>query len=192
MSGKAIPGSLRSKGWSGRACHSIFACGSRRVRNPGRVPIVQPRAPTLLVIEDAHDQAILVGVAARRAHPGLDVRIANHGREGIAYLAGTPPFKDRRSHPVPDLIILDLSMPEVDGFDVLEWIKDQRDPVHVPVVVLTSSMNPDDKGRSLDLGAKAVYKKPTDLDDLGKVVREIVQEWIGESDIIGAHISSAG
>ena len=87
---------------------------------------------------------------------------------------------------------LDLAMPEVDGFDVLEWIKDQRDPVPVPVVVLTSSINPDDEGRSLDLSAKAVYKKPTDLDDLGKVVREIVQEWIGASDIIGTHIWSAG
>ena len=64
--------------------------------------------PTLLVIEDAREHAILVRVAARRALPGLDVRVAGDGREGIAYLAGTPPFQDRRSHPVPSLIILDL------------------------------------------------------------------------------------
>ena len=51
--------------------------------------------PTLLVIEDAREHAILVRVAARRALPGLDVRVAGDGREGIAYLAGTPPFQDQ-------------------------------------------------------------------------------------------------
>ena len=81
------------------------------------------RGPTLLVIEDARDQAIVVGVAAGRAHPGLDVHTARDGREGIAYLSGRPPFQDRRSYPIPDLIILDLAMPGVDGFEVLEWIK---------------------------------------------------------------------
>ncbi len=150
------------------------------------------RIPTLLVIEDARDQAILVGVAARRAHPGLEVHIAGDGREGIAYLAGSPPFQDRGSHPVPDLIILDLVMPEVDGFGVLEWIGEQQDFVEIPVVVLTSSMNPDDEGRALDLGAKAVHKKPTDLGGLGNVVREIVLEWIGASAIIGAHLELLG
>jgi len=136
--------------------------------------------PTLLVIEDARDHAILVRVAARRALPGLDVRVAGDGREGIAYLAGTPPFQDRRSHPTPDLIILDLLMPEVDGFAVLEWIGEQRVSAQVPVVVLTSSETPEHEERSLTLGARAFYKKPPDLEALGDVVREIVEEWISD------------
>ena len=111
--------------------------------------------PTLLVIEDARDHAILVRVAARRALPGLDVRVAGDGREGIAYLAGTPPFQDRRSHPTPDLIILDLLMPDVDGFEVLEWMAESRGMGQVPVVVLTSSEKPEHEERSLALGAKA-------------------------------------
>lgn len=134
--------------------------------------------PTLLVVEDARDHAILVRVAARRALPGLDVRVAGDGREGIAYLAGTPPFQDRRSHPLPDLVILDLLMPDVDGFAVLEWIREQKGSGFVPVVVLTSSENPEHEERSLALGADAFYKKPPDLDALGDVVREIVEEWI--------------
>lgn len=136
--------------------------------------------PTLLVIEDARDHAILVRVAARRALPGLDVRVAGDGREGIAYLAGTPPFQDRRSHPVPRLIILDLLMPDVDGFAVLRWLQDQPPSARVPVVVLTSSEHPDHEERSLSLGAKAFYRKPADLDRLGDVVRDIVEEWVGE------------
>ena len=134
--------------------------------------------PTLLVIEDARDHALLVRVAARRAMPGLDVRVAGDGREGIAYLAGTPPFKDRRSHPLPDLIILDLLMPDVDGFEVLEWMSGTRGMGRIPVVVLTSSEAPEHEGRSLELGARKFYKKPPDLDSLGEVVREIVEDWI--------------
>jgi two-component system response regulator len=137
--------------------------------------------PTLLVIEDARDHAILVRVAARRALPGLDVRVAGDGREGIAYLAGTPPFQDRRSHPLPDVIILDLLMPEVDGFAVLEWMARTPRASEIPVVVLTSSEAPDHESRSLALGAKAFYRKPTDLDALGVVVREIVMTWVATS-----------
>ena len=147
--------------------------------------------PTLLVIEDARDHAILVRVAARRALPGLDVRVAGDGREGIAYLAGTPPFQDRRSHPLPNLIVLDLLMPEVDGFAVLEWIRDRGAALSIPVVVLTSSENPEHEERSLALGAHAFYKKPADLDELGDVVREIVAEWVDDPSL-SAPLQSAG
>lgn len=147
--------------------------------------------PTLLVIEDARDHALLVRVAARRALPGLDVRVAGDGREGIAYLSGTPPFQDRRSHPLPDLIILDLLMPEVDGFAVLAWIREQRGAVRAPVVVLTSSENPDHEQRSLDLGARQFYRKPADLESLGEVVRSIVDEWVGDG-ALNAPLQTAG
>jgi DNA-binding response OmpR family regulator len=150
------------------------------------------RAPTLLVIEDAHDQAILVGVAARRAHPGLDVRIAHEGLEGITYLAGQMPFEDRRLHPVPDLVILDLMMQDVDGFEVLTYVRDRLSPAPYPVVVLTASEDPDDEARARGLGAVDVRVKPTDVESLGRVVREIVHEHIGRGEIIAAHIWEAG
>jgi CheY-like chemotaxis protein len=139
-----------------------------------------------LVIEDAREHAILVRVAARRALPGLDVRVAGDGREGIAYLAGTPPFQDRRSHPMPSLIILDLIMPEIDGFEVLRWIKEKRGPEAMPVVVLTSSMDPQAESKSMALGAAAFYQKPMDLDGLGRVVREIVEGHLGEEMLAGS------
>jgi CheY-like chemotaxis protein len=153
---------------------------------------VRKRAPTLLVIEDARDQAELVGIAARRAHPGLDVRIVEDGLEGIAYLAGIPPYDDRRAHPHPDLIILDLYLPEVDGFEVLAWVRERGNPSPAPVVVLTASVNPADEARALDLGATAFFRKPTDLSGLGLTVKEIVGGWIGTGEMIGAHIWSEG
>ena len=142
--------------------------------------------PTLLVIEDAREHAILVRVAARRALPGLDVRVAGDGREGIAYIAGTPPFQDRRSHPTPVLIILDLIMPEIDGYAVLKWLGDYKMVERMPVVVLTSSPDPVAEARSLELGAQAFYRKPDDLDELGRVVKEIVESYLGKGAMAGS------
>ena len=136
--------------------------------------------PTLLVIEDARVEALLVRVAARRAIPGLDVRVAGDGHEGIAYLEGTAPFQDRRSHPFPDLVILDLIMPGIDGFGVLEWLRESKVPARVPVVVLTGSEDPDHEGRSLALGATAFYRKPIGPEQsLARVVRAIVEQYLG-------------
>jgi len=144
---------------------------------------VDERAPTLLVIEDARDQAILVGVAARNAHPGLTVHIAGDGQQGIDYLA---------EHEPPDLVILDLMMPVVDGFGVLEWIRKQMGRPPFPVVVLTGAPNPKNEARALDLGAKEVHKKPTDLEGLGVSVRAIVRRWISPRDMMAAHMRDSG
>ena len=141
--------------------------------------------PALLVVEDASDHAALIRVAARCAFPGLDVRVAGDGREGIAYLEGTPPFQDRRSHPFPDLVILDLIMPNIDGFGVLEHARGRhwRDPF--PIVVLTASPDPSARERSLALGADAYHPKPEGLDELGRVVGEIVTTWLRDHIAIG-------
>lgn len=77
-------------------------------------------------------------------------------------------------------------MPEVDGFGVLEWIREQRGHDMAPVVVLTSSPDPEAEGRSLALGASAFYQKPDDLDGLGRVVREIVEGYLGKEVTTGS------
>lgn len=147
-------------------------------------------APTLLVIEDSGDQAVLFAAAARRVRAGLDVRVAVDGLEGIAYLAGIPPFDDRRKHPAPDLVLLDLIMPEVDGFEVLTWLRDRQ--IDVPVVVLTSASNPRDIERALELGAREVHRKPSDLTELSDLVRAVVDRWIEAGRMIGAHMWAMG
>lgn len=148
--------------------------------------------PTLLVIEDAQDQALLVGVAAMRAHPGLEVQAAYNGVEGIAWLRESAPFADQPMHPTPDLVILDLVMPELDGFEVLRWIQKGKSPPPFPVVVLTGSPNPEDETRALGLGAVSVHRKPADLRELDDMVQAIVHRWIGRSAIIGAHLWQMG
>jgi CheY-like chemotaxis protein len=144
---------------------------------------VDEHAPQLLVIEDARDQAVLVGVAARMALPGLEVHIAGDGQEGIDYLSGAA---------TPDLVILDLMMPVVDGFGVLEWLAENLDPVPFPVVVLSGSIDPEHEARARALGASAVFEKPKSLDGLGTTVRSIVTRFISAGDIMAAHIRQSG
>ena len=153
---------------------------------------MEDRAPRLLVIEDARDQAILVGVAARQALPGLMVHIAEDGQEGIDYLSGLAPTPDTPLTPLPDLVILDLLMPVVDGFGVLEWLQENFVRVPFPVVVLTASADPEHDLRARELGAADVIEKPTDLDSLGTTVREIVTRWVSAGDIIASHLRLSG
>jgi CheY-like chemotaxis protein len=145
-----------------------------------------------LVIEDAADQALLAGIAAERAHPGLRVETATNGVEGIAYLRDSAPFREGPGRATPDLVILDLLMPEIDGFGVLEWIHERQNPPPFPVVVLTSSPKPEDESRALALGAVAVHRKPADVAALGETVQAIVHRWIGRGTIIGAHLWEMG
>lgn len=152
---------------------------------------VDERTPTLLVIEDARDQAILAGVAARRALPGLEVHIAENGQKGIDFLAGIEPDGDATPNPTPDLILLDLVMPVVDGFGVLEWLRDQGGSP-CPVVLLTGTLTPENEERALALGATEAHAKPQDLDQLGKTVFSIVTRWIQPGDMIAAHIRELG
>lgn len=133
---------------------------------------------TVLVVEDNPDHALLVRIAARRTYPDLDIRVVGGGGEAISYLDGTGPFEDRAENPFPRLVILDLVMPGVDGFGVLAWIRGAPKVGGLPVVVLTSSVNPGDEARALSMGAVAFYTKPASLDELSRTVRSIVEQWL--------------
>ena len=153
---------------------------------------MQRSAPTLLVIEDSQDQALLVGHAARRCHPGLTVHVTSNGFDGTAYLAGIEPFEDRVLFPEPNLVILDLFMPEVDGFSVLAWKARRPELRDLPIVVLTGSPKPDDEAKALRLGANAVYRKPGELTALADVVKEIVQSYIPRGVMMDAWMTALG
>lgn len=132
----------------------------------------------VLIVEDNADHALLVRLAAERLGGGLDVRVVPDGLEAIAYLKGEDAYADRVAHPFPGLVLLDLIMPRLDGFGVLEWIQSRRELRSLPVVVLTSSISPTDEVRAHRLGARAFYTKPADLTALGSQVREILARWL--------------
>lgn len=133
---------------------------------------------TILVVEDNADHALLVRLAAERVDPSLDIVVCPDGQEAVDLLSGVAPYGDRTAHPLPALILLDLIMPRLDGFAVLEWVRSQPAFAQLPVVVLTSSISPLDEARAMRLGASAFHTKPADLAELGDQVRGIVQRWL--------------
>lgn len=116
-------------------------------------------APLLLVEDDPTDLFILQRVL-RKANITLPQQVALNGEEAISYLAGQGQFADREAFPVPQAVFLDLKMPFVSGFEVLEWMRSQPQLSGVQVFVLTGSSLERDRDRALALGARAYLIKP--------------------------------
>jgi CheY-like chemotaxis protein len=111
---------------------------------------------SVLVADDSADDRLLLRAAVNQT---ARLRIAAEVRDGgevIAYLRG---HDDREKHPLPDLLLLDLKMPVMDGFEVLEWLR-VRPFEDLTVVVLTDSMQPEHIQRALQLGADLFQIKP--------------------------------
>jgi CheY-like chemotaxis protein len=98
------------------------------------------------------------------------LRIVNDGKQAMAYLAGTSPFESRDDHPLPCLMLMDLSMPGRHGLDVLAWIKTQSGLTTLPVVIFSSSSQESDIVRGYALGADGFMVKPGDPQDLQSLV----------------------
>jgi CheY-like chemotaxis protein len=140
-----------------------------------------PRDVVILLVEDNPDHTFFIRLAAERALPDLDVRGVPDGRQCVSYLQGGAPFEDRDEHPFPHLVILDLVMPHLDGFGVLDWIAGQPGLADLPVVVLTSSVNPADEARALSMGARAFHSKPADVLELAAIVAAIVERHVSSN-----------
>jgi len=118
-----------------------------------------PTAPLLLVDDDPND-LFLLQRALKKAGITLPYEIASNGEQAVHYLSGVGRFANRHAFPLPHSIFLDLKMPFVSGFDVLEWIRFQPALASIPVFVLTGSSVERDRQQSLALGAKAFLVNP--------------------------------
>jgi CheY-like chemotaxis protein len=122
---------------------------------------VNTKEQIILLVEDDEDDQFFMKIALDKAGIHDPLQIANNGREAIAYLSGGGEFADRRHFPLPTVIFLDLKMPYVTGFDVLEWLRSRGDEfAGIPVIVLTSSPEQRDQTRACELGARSYLLKP--------------------------------
>ena len=127
--------------------------------------------PTILLAEDDANDVFFLKRALTRAGVQFSLRVVTNGQEALDYLGGADKFSNRAEFPLASLVLLDLKMPFVNGFDVLQWIRSQPSLKHIPVVVLTSSAEDRDRQRAAELGAQAYFVKPPS--------REMVMEMIG-------------
>ncbi len=128
---------------------------------------------TILHVEDDPNDTLLLEHACKKAGLVFDLQAVSDGDQAIAYLRGVNDFSDRSKHPMPKLILLDLKMPRLSGFDVLTWLRSDEQLRVVPVVVLTSSNHDADVKRAYDLGAKSYLVKPVGFEALVELVKTL-------------------
>ena len=98
-----------------------------------------PAEPLILLVEDREDDILVLRKAFERAEAPTALQVARDGEEAIGYLSGTGKYSNRAEYPLPSLVLLDLRMPRVDGFEVLRWIRNQSGLDALIVIVLSSS-----------------------------------------------------
>src|SRR6266487_2461384 len=118
----------------------------------------------ILVAEDLDDDVQILKRAFIRAGVNVPLRFVTDGQKVIDYLKGDGAFANRTDYPMPTLLLLDLKMPGLHGFDVLEWLRLQPGLRRLLVVVFTSSSQPEDVNRAFELGANSYLVKPAGFD----------------------------
>ena len=136
---------------------------------------------TVLLVEDGADDVLFMKRAFAKANVPHGLKVVTDGREAIAYLSGEEEYSNRAAYPMPRLVLLDLSLLHLSGFDVLRWIRQQAALVNLLVVVLTSSDHSSDIQRAYELGANSFLTKPSDPSKLTELVRDLLNHWLTRS-----------
>src|SRR3954471_13174906 len=143
--------------------------GAKNMRTPLRI----------LVAEDELGDVYLIQRAFARAGVSSPVHFARDGQEVLDYLKGNPPFQNPVEFPLPNLLLLDLNLPRLSGFEVLSWVRGNPVFSQMPAVVLSSSDRPEEINKAYELGANSYVIKPQDPSELISVVERIQNYWLG-------------
>ncbi len=133
---------------------------------------------TILLVEDDPDDALLTQRALKKNHICNDVVLVRDGAEALDYLFGTGSYEGRDLTAMPQVILLDLGLPKIDGFEVLRRIKSDERTRRVPTVILTSSEDQEACVECLGYGANSCVRKPLDVAQFREVVGELGIYWI--------------
>jgi len=134
--------------------------------------------PTILVAEDEESDAMILQRAFQNAHLPFPLTIVPDGSRVVDYLEGAAPYANRANCPLPSLMLLDLKMPRMNGFDVLTWLAEQPQFKEIPVIVFSSSGHASDIEKALSLGARDYQIKPLRFDVLVQLVKTITDRWL--------------
>jgi CheY-like chemotaxis protein len=126
----------------------------------------------IIIAEDSEADADILSLALWRRDPDLEIQVFENGEKVIAHFSSAP------SGSLPcELILLDLNLPRINGFEVLEFLKSDPRLKAIPVVVLSGSSSKEDVSRCYDSGANSYICKPIDIEELFEMARTIVTYW---------------
>jgi CheY-like chemotaxis protein len=132
----------------------------------------------ILLVEDNRMDVELTLDAFREGKLANIVHVSQDGQQALDYMFGVGEYADRVKYPIPDLILLDLKLPRIDGHEVLQRLKATPVVKRIPVIVLTSSKEEGDRALSYDSGANSYLVKPVSFDGFLEVVRKVQDYWL--------------
>ena len=131
------------------------------------------RDGVIFLLENSTEYLFLLDQGFRRSHIYNPLRVARYGNEAILYMKGVGIYSDRVHYPLPELIIIDLALPDGSGLAVLGWIRRQAEFDQVPVLILVEADQNKTVQEAFDRGANAYYLKRDDFDGLARMVRSL-------------------
>jgi CheY-like chemotaxis protein len=141
----------------------------------------------ILLVEDNPDDELLAIRALKKNNIMNEVVVARDGVEALDYLFGTGAYAGRDMSIMPQVILLDLKLPKIDGLEVLRRLRDDERTKLLPVVILTSSKEDRDLTASYSLGANSYIRKPVDFVQFAEAIKQLGLYWLvlNESPPIG-------
>jgi CheY-like chemotaxis protein len=132
----------------------------------------------ILLVEDNPDDVELTRRAFRQSNFSNEIVVARDGIEALQYLAAAESPGGGTSSPLPQLVLLDLKLPRMDGLELLERLRGNPKTKLLPVVILTSSTEPRDLVGGYSLGANSYIRKPVDFQEFVETVRQLGRYWL--------------
>ena len=132
----------------------------------------------ILLVEDNPDDELLTLMAFKDNNITNEVIIARDGEEALDYLFGIGKYKNRDVNIQPQVVLLDLKLPKVDGLEVLKTIRSNPNTKPLPVVILTSSKEEVDILKSYQLGANSYIRKPVDFEQFSEAIKQLGLYWL--------------
>jgi CheY-like chemotaxis protein len=132
----------------------------------------------ILLVEDNADDEKLTLRALKKNNIGNEVVVVRNGVEALEYLFGTGAYAGRNLSVMPQVVLLDLKLPKLDGFEVLRRVRADDRTKLLPIVILTSSNEEMDRTNGYDLGTNSYVRKPVDFNDFMEAVRQLGLYWL--------------
>lgn len=133
----------------------------------------------ILVAEDNENDVFLLKHALKKSQLGNPVQFVTDGEDVMAYLQGEGRYADRAQHPFPDLLLMDIKMPRLDGLETLALIRQDPRYKRLVVIMLTSSSREQDINRAFDLQANSYLVKPASPGTMTGILEHIRGYWLG-------------